>query len=176
MEIRATLLSMAIAAALTNSEAVMAAPLALDESPPPIQQVQQSNAWLEVNLGQFKDNMDQFRKHLSQNTKICFVMKADAYGNGIQGLMPTVLEMKVPCIAIASNAEARAVREAGFDGQLIRVRSADIHEIKEVMDLDVEELIGSVDQANHIMALEKDRPIKVHLALTTVVCLETALI
>ncbi|WFB46707.1 alanine racemase [Vibrio coralliilyticus] len=164
MVFRATLVSLAVASALFPMGS-MAAPIALPDTPPAMNQVQQSNAWLEISLGQFKQNMAQFRSHLSSQTKLCVVMKADAYGNGIRGLMPTILELNVPCIAIASNAEARTVRDSGFEGQLVRVRSADIQEIEQAMDLDIEELIGSLEQANQIKSLSTDKTIKVHLAL-----------
>ncbi|KFI10296.1 alanine racemase [Vibrio coralliilyticus] len=164
MVFRATLVSLAVASALFPMGS-MAAPIALPDTPPAMNQVQQSNAWLEISLGQFKQNMAQFRSHLSNQTKLCVVMKADAYGNGIRGLMPTILELNVPCIAIASNAEARTVRDSGFEGQLVRVRSADIQEIEQAMDLDIEELIGSLEQANQIKSLSTDKTIKVHLAL-----------
>lgn len=164
MVFRATLVSLAVASALFPMSS-MAAPIALPDTPPAMNQVQQSNAWLEISLGQFKQNMAQFRSHLSSQTKLCVVMKADAYGNGIRGLMSTILELNVPCIAIASNAEARTVRDSGFEGQLVRVRSADIQEIEQAMDLDIEELIGSLEQANQIKSLSTDKTIKVHLAL-----------
>ncbi|ARC92196.1 alanine racemase [Vibrio coralliilyticus] len=164
MVFRATLVSLAVASALFPMGS-MAAPIALPDTPPAMNQVQQSNAWLEISLGQFKQNMAQFRSHLSSQTKLCVVMKADAYGNGIRGLMPSILELNVPCIAIASNAEARTVRDSGFEGQLVRVRSADIQEIEQAMDLDIEELIGSLEQANQIKSLSTDKTIKVHLAL-----------
>ncbi|AIU66855.1 alanine racemase [Vibrio coralliilyticus] len=164
MVFRATLVSLAVASALFPMGSI-AAPIALPDTPPAMNQVQQSNAWLEISLGQFKQNMAQFRSHLSSQTKLCVVMKADAYGNGIRGLMPTILELNVPCIAIASNAEARTVRDSGFEGQLVRVRSADIQEIEQAMDLDIEELIGSLEQANQIKSLSTDKTIKVHLAL-----------
>ncbi|AIW18822.1 alanine racemase [Vibrio coralliilyticus] len=164
MVFRATLVSLAVASALFPMSSI-AAPIALPDTPPAMNQVQQSNAWLEISLGQFKQNMAQFRSHLSSQTKLCVVMKADAYGNGIRGLMPTILELNVPCIAIASNAEARTVRDSGFEGQLVRVRSADIQEIEQAMDLDIEELIGSLEQANQIKSLSTDKTIKVHLAL-----------
>ncbi|WP_339389477.1 alanine racemase [Vibrio neptunius] len=164
MVFRTTLISMAVASVLSPAISI-AAPLALPDVPPAINQVQQSNAWLEISLGQLKQNMAQFRSNLSRETKLCVVMKADAYGNGIRGLMPTMLEFNVPCIAIASNAEARTVRDSGFEGQLIRVRSADIEEIKQAIDLDVEELIGSIEQVKQIKALNADKTVKVHLAL-----------
>ncbi|MCV5927188.1 alanine racemase, partial [Escherichia coli] len=69
--------------------------------------------------------------------------------------------------AIASNAEAQVVRDSGFKGQLMRVRSAEIGEIEGALDLNVEELIGTLDQAKAIAALSKkaNKTVKVHLAL-----------
>ena len=94
-------------------------------------------------------------------------MKADAYGNGIRGLMPTILAQEIPCIAITSNGEARAVRESGFKGQLLRVRSASLDEIAQSIELDIEELIGSQVQAAQLAQLsqQKGKILKVHLAL-----------
>lgn len=142
MNFKASFLTLSIAMALPSFSAT-SAPLSLNVSEPSIQEIQQSNTWLEIDLGQFKQNIEQFKSHINSQTKICAVMKADAYGNGIRGLMPTILAQGIPCIAITSNAEARAVRESGFKGQLMRVRSASIDEIAQSVELDIEELIGS---------------------------------
>ncbi|KJQ90204.1 alanine racemase, partial [Vibrio sp. S457-15] len=66
-----------------------------------------------------------------------------------------------------SNAEAQVVRDSGFKGQLMRVRSAAIGDIEGALDLNVEELIGTLDQAKEIAALSKkaNKTVKAHLAL-----------
>ncbi|MGH2192889.1 alanine racemase, partial [Enterococcus faecalis] len=43
------------------------------------------NGWLEVNTATFNDNIQRVQQQLSDGTKMCVVMKADAYGNGIAG-------------------------------------------------------------------------------------------
>lgn len=166
MNFKASFLTLSIAMALPSFSAT-SAPLSLNVSEPSIQEIQQSNTWLEIDLGQFKQNIEQFKSHINSQTKICAVMKADAYGNGIRGLMPTILAQGIPCIAITSNAEARAVRESGFKGQLMRVRSASIDEIAQSVELDIEELIGSKIQAEQLAQLsqQKGKTIRVHLAL-----------
>lgn len=166
MPFRATLLSLALASTFPAFVS-HAAPLALDTTIPSGEQIAQSNSWLEVNLGQFKANIEQFKSHINPHSKICAVMKADAYGNGIRGLMPTVIEQDIACVAITSNAEARAVRESGFQGQLMRVRSATTNEIAAVAELNVEELIGTTQQAIELAKLGRrlGTPIKAHLAL-----------
>lgn len=168
MLLKKTLLSMTIAAAtLAPAMQVASAPIQLNSNVEQQNHIPASNAWLEVNLGQFRDNIEQFKTHMSSSTKICAVMKADAYGNGIQGLMPTIIEQQIPCVAVASNAEAQAVRDSGFKGQLMRVRSADLAEIESALEFNIEELIGSTAQAKALsqLAEKANREIKVHLAL-----------
>ncbi|MGF1841534.1 alanine racemase [Vibrio atlanticus] len=164
MKLKRTLLSLAI---IYPSFTVSSAPLIIDQTIPNEQSIQQSNAWLEINLSQFKSNIEQFKSHIKSDTKICAVMKSDAYGNGIYGLMPMIIEQQIPCVAIASNAEARAVRNSGFKGQLMRVRSASLGEISQSLDLDIEELIGTQKQAEDLAKLGENhnKIIRVHLAL-----------
>ncbi|MDW1577962.1 alanine racemase [Vibrio sp. Vb2880] len=168
MRLNKTLLSLTIAAAIAVPVMqATAAPLQISNTAAKAEQVQGANAWLEINLGQFRDNIEQFKSHMDGKTKICAVMKADAYGNGIAGLMPTIIEQQIPCVAVASNAEAQTVRDSGFKGQLMRVRSADIGEIEAAIDLNVEELIGTAEQAKALskLAEKTSKEIKVHLAL-----------
>lgn len=168
MRLNKTLLSLTIAAAtVAPAMQATAAPLQISNTVVKAEQVQGANAWLEINLGQFRDNIEQFKSHMDGKTKICAVMKADAYGNGIAGLMPTIIEQQLPCVAVASNAEAQTVRDSGFKGQLMRVRSADIGEIEAAIDLNIEELIGTAEQAKALskLAEKADKEIKVHLAL-----------
>ncbi|MDE1237239.1 alanine racemase [Vibrio aestuarianus] len=166
MNLKASFLTLSVAMALPSFTA-SSAPLSLSSQQPSVQDIQQSNSWLEIDLGQFKQNIEQFKSHINTGTKICAVMKADAYGNGIRGLMPTILAQEIPCIAITSNGEARAVRESGFKGQLLRVRSASLDEIAQSIELDIEELIGSQVQAAQLAQLsqQKGKILKVHLAL-----------
>ena len=166
MKFQITFLSLTIATVLSNAPAI-SAPVSIEYNPSESRQALISNSWLEVNLSQFRANIEQFETHLAKGTRICAVMKADAYGNGIYGLMPVIIEKKIPCIAIASNGEAKAVREAGFKGELVRVRSANLKEVKEGLGLDIEELVGSVDQIKEFEELSREQatPIKIHLAL-----------
>ncbi|MGF1726360.1 alanine racemase [Photobacterium nomapromontoriensis] len=128
-----------------------------------------SNAWLEIDTQAFSNNLQLLKKQLNGQSKICAIMKADAYGNGIAGLMPTVIANQIPCIGITSNEEARAVRMHGFKGQLMRVRSASRNEIEAGLAYQIEELIGTRAQALQIIDIAKthDTQVPIHLALNT---------
>lgn len=110
------------------------------------EKIQQTNAWLEIDTQAFQNNIDTLRASLEQDTKVCAIMKADAYGNGIEGLMASVIERNVECIGITSNEEARIVRAKGFVGELMRVRAASPNEIESGLQYKIEELIGSSEQ------------------------------
>ncbi|BDM65451.1 alanine racemase [Shewanella sp. NFH-SH190041] len=126
-----------------------------------------SNSWLEINLTQFADNIDMFKSQLKPGTRMCAVMKADAYGNGISGLIGTVMEQGVDCVAIASNEEARIVRDAGYNGQLFRVRTASANEVKNALQYDIEEMVGSLKHAKHLarIAEKNGQELRVHLVI-----------
>ncbi|CED70800.1 alanine racemase [Aliivibrio wodanis] len=131
------------------------------------EKIQQTNAWLEIDTKAFQHNIDTLKQTLSESTKVCAIMKADAYGNGIEGLMASVIDRNVDCIGITSNEEARIVRAKGFEGEIMRVRAATPNEIQSGLDYQIEELIGSSEQANTIAKLAKKNNtiIPVHLAI-----------
>ncbi|MCP3699759.1 MAG: alanine racemase [Aliivibrio sp.] len=131
------------------------------------EKIKQTNAWLEIDTKAFQHNIDTLKQTLSEGTKVCAIMKADAYGNGIEGLMASVIDRNVECIGITSNEEARIVRAKGFEGEIMRVRAATPNEIQSGLEYQIEELIGSSEQANTIAKLAKKNNtiIPIHLAL-----------
>ncbi|MBS0280612.1 MAG: alanine racemase, partial [Proteobacteria bacterium] len=66
------------------------------------------NAWMEIDAAAFEHNIAETRAILGDGgAELCAIMKADAYGNGLDLLMPSVLKMKIAAIGFASNEEAR---------------------------------------------------------------------
>ena len=146
-----------------------AAPLLADQGEPAakLARVPQANAWLEIDKQAFTDNIRTLQKELDGKSKICAVMKADAYGNSIDLLMPSILETNVECVGITSNSEAAIVRQHGYKGRIARLRAATTNEILDALPLNVEELFGNLEQAKSISAQMKSRnhTLKYHLAL-----------
>ncbi|KMV29630.1 alanine racemase [Photobacterium swingsii] len=147
-----------------------AAPLLVDfDNSEREERVESSNAWLEVDTHAFSNNIQLLQNQLADNTKICAIMKADAYGNGIAGLMPSIIANNVACVGITSNEEARVVRKHGYTGKIMRVRAASRNEIEGGLDFHMEELIGTKEQADQIIEIARTHgtTIPVHLALNT---------
>ena len=157
----------ALALSLVFPTVAMSAPLLSLDTLTNQEKIQQTNAWLEIDTKAFKNIITTLKQTLSEGTKICAIMKADAYGNGIEGLMASVIDRGVECIGITSNEEARIIRAKGFEGEIMRVRAATPNEIESGLTYQIEELIGSSEQANTIAKLAKKNHtiIPVHLAI-----------
>lgn len=125
------------------------------------------NAWLEIDTAQYARNIEYLKAIIGGKSKICVVMKGDAYGNGIKTLMPVILREGIQTVAITSNAEARDVRSSGYTGTIVRIRIATEGEISEGIDLGIEELVGSIVQAKkiNVVAADKGKVVKFHLAV-----------
>jgi len=132
-------------------------------------QVVQSNAWMEIDHKVFESNLAALQKRLNGKTRICAVMKADAYGHGIALLMPSIIRMNIPCVGVTSNEEARVARENGFKGRLMRLRNATLGEMQGALPYDMDELVGSLDVAQELDALAQrsGRSIHIHIAFNS---------
>ncbi len=131
-------------------------------------QAQRRNGWIEVDAAAFEANVARLRAMVGPS-RICAVMKADAYGNGIALLIPSVIKAGISDVAITSNDEARVARQLGYKGKLYRIRLAPPEEMEDAMGLGIVELIGNPEAAARLEALWlKHRarfPLPVHLAL-----------
>jgi alanine racemase len=126
------------------------------------------NAWMEINADAFESNIDAIRA-LIGSTRLCAVMKADAYGNSVGLLMPSILKMRVSDVAIASNDEAKVARQLGYRGRLIRVRTATSEEMEDGFRFGIEELVANPEAASVLQTLYARRKeqsrLSVHLAI-----------
>ncbi len=88
-----------------------------------------ANAWLEIDLDVFDANLRRVRA-LAGDAQLCAVLKADAYGTGIDRVIPRLVAAGVGCVGIASTEEARMVRACGYRGRVLRVRAATLGEVE----------------------------------------------
>ncbi|MFT4178973.1 MAG: alanine racemase [Thermomonas sp.] len=147
---------------------------AIDAHASPLLRAQQrahaeSNAWIEVDPAVLDHNIGLIRSMLVGGAQVCAVMKADAYGIGIELAMPSILAAGFPCVGIASNEEARVARACGFKGRLLRVRAATPDEVEDAWPFKVEELAGNLAAARSMagIARRRGRTLRVHLALNS---------
>jgi len=127
------------------------------------------NAWIEIDPAIFESNLRLVEAALVGQPKVCAVMKADAYGVGIDLVMPSIIKARIPYVGIASTEEARMVRACGYKGRVMRVRAATLDEVHDALRYKVEELAGNLAQAQAMgdSARKRGRTLRVHLALNS---------
>ncbi len=126
------------------------------------------NGWIEVDAAAFEANIDAVRSGIG-SARLAAVMKADAYGNGIALLIPSIIAKGVTDVAITSNEEARVARALGYRGRLMRIRTATPEEMEDGFRFGIAESVGNPAVAGKLeqMWLKTRRKgrLPVHLAL-----------
>ena len=164
---KATLWACMLGAGLLHIQSSFAAPLLTPHLSATQVAAPQANAWVEINVQTFEQNIQTLQQQLQDKSQICAVMKADAYGHGIELLMPSIMKLNVPCVGITSNAEAAMVRKSGYQGRLLRLRAATDQEIQNAASLNMEELLGNYEQAQRLSVWAKQQGLTLayHLGL-----------
>ena len=135
-----------------------------------VAQASRRNAWLEIDAAQFERNISGVRAQIAgSGAELCLIVKADAYGCGLDLLMPSILRSGAKTIGLCTNDEARIARTGGFKGRIVRVRTPLLEEIEDALPLDVQELIGNAEEARllaeTLRGRRPGRPLPIHLAL-----------
>lgn len=128
-----------------------------------------AHSWLEISPAAFEANVRLLRTKLSPHTQLCAVLKADAYGHGVALLAPSVIALGISWVGIASNEEARLLREAGYRKHIVRIRLPLPEEVEQGVAHGIEELVGNLPQATAVaeIAARRGKILAVHLALNS---------
>lgn len=131
------------------------------------QRVAKNNAWIEIDDTAITRNIEKLKVMVGTGTKICAIVKADAYGNSIELIMPALINANLPCLGFGSNEEARIARKHGYNGVLMRVRTALEVEVRDGIQYDIEELVGNLSYAQEVAKIAKEmhHPLRIHLAI-----------
>ncbi|MGK9149009.1 alanine racemase [Plantibacter flavus] len=125
--------------------------------------------WLEIDTAAIAHNLAVVRDQLHPSTELCAVVKADAYGHGVDLVLPAILDEQLTCIGITANAEAHAARELGYTGRILRLRAALEDEIDDGIAAGIEEWVGGLAHARLVDRVARARrsTIRVHLSINS---------
>jgi alanine racemase len=115
----------------------------------------------------FYDNIAYLRKTVTPS-KICVVLKANAYGHGLTPLVPVAVAAGADYLGICTNPEAAAIRALGFDVPIFRLRMGLPEELDQsANELDIEEQVGTLQAAEYVASLgrKRRRDIPVHIKI-----------
>lgn len=112
-----------------------------------------SAGWIEIDQGAIEHNLRLLRSELGRDRDFCAVLKADAYGHGIDLVLPVVMALGITAIGVASNREAEDARALGFSGRILRVRPGLPGEIEAGRGAGIEEWVGGYSHARIVAAV-----------------------
>ncbi len=127
-------------------------------------------SYIELNKQAFKANLDYIRSRLSRKTRFSMVIKANAYGHGIEELVPVAESLGVNHFSVFSAVEAWRVCEVKKNGSEVMIMGwIDDDQMKWAIERDVSFYIFSIDRLEAaIKASQKTRKrARIHLELET---------
>ncbi len=129
----------------------------------------QHHVQVRVSRENFFNNIQHLRR-LVAPSKLCVVMKANAYGHGLEALAPVAVKAGADVLGICTNPEAETIRRLGLKVPLLRLRLALEAEMEEsVRELDIQEQVGSQEASAYLSeaGVRRGRPVDVHLDIDT---------
>ena len=126
-----------------------------------------NRAWIEVDLKNIENNINEIRKVIHKNTKIMAVVKANAYGHGEVEVSKKLNEIGILDFAVATLDEGIILRKAGIKGSILILGYTDIQNIKIVQKYDLIQTIVDCEYAKEVEKLNLDKKLNVHIKINT---------
>ena len=118
---------------------------------------------LEVNLNNFRYNIEQIKKFLDSETKIMPVIKAESYGTYINTRLDIINDFDI--VAIATVDEGAELRKLGFKNEIFVLNQPYITEIDKIVENNLTIGICSKEFLEEVK--NKNCKIKVHIEIET---------
>ena len=99
--------------------------------------IENKTAWVEVSGDALAFNIGEVRSRLKEGTKICAVIKGNAYGHGLTGVKKLLTDRKLADMtAVGKGSElARLLRKSADDGRdILLLGMAEVKEVESILD------------------------------------------
>ncbi|MGH7566816.1 MAG: alanine racemase [Gemmatimonadota bacterium] len=127
--------------------------------PPHIEEIEESTArtWVDVDLGAIARNIRVLRGRLPESCGVLMVVKADAYGHGLEPVACAARAAGAWGFGVAALDEAARLRAAGIDEPVVCLMPMLAAEAERAIDLTVIPAISSIEQAEAFDAAARGR-------------------
>ena len=122
-----------------------------------------------IHLDNLRRNIEKVRKTTGPYAKICFPVKADAYGHGAVELSRFALKSGVEYLAVADIFEGAELRKAGITAPILLLSQALPEELPDIVSLQLIQVVSDQDYIEQAeRAAEKaGRKLTIHLMIDT---------
>jgi alanine racemase len=125
--------------------------------------------WAEIDLAALERNLRLIRASLPPHIRYVAVVKADAYGHGLQQVAGRLMHAGADLFAVANLTEAAQLRELGPGWPILLLSPLLPDEDRFVAEYDVAVTVSTENEVNRLdgAALAAGRPVSVHLKIDT---------
>lgn len=125
--------------------------------------------WAEVNLAAIAHNVRQIKQYIKPTTKVCAVIKADAYGHGTSAVVRTALAAGADYLGVAILNEAIDLRRDGVTVPILVLGYTPPQQAIRIVDNDVTQTIFDYELAQAISQAAEavGQTAKVHIKIDT---------
>jgi len=126
----------------------------------------QHRTWLEISKTALLKNLIVFRKIVGRKVKIAAVVKANAYGHGLEETA-RIIQNKVDCFAVDSLTEALKLRDLGISKLILVMGYTKENVIKEAVENEISLVVYDKYSLAKIVSLNYPKKARVHLKIET---------
>lgn len=122
-----------------------------------------------INLDHIRQNLRNIRRLIQPNTKVCAVIKANAYGHGSVRLAKLYEEEGVDYFAVATASEALELRHYGIHTPILCLGFVPDEQFENIVQNDIDIAIYSLEKAKRLSqeAVAQGKTAKIHIKLDT---------
>jgi len=125
-------------------------------------------SWIELDADALSHNLSTFRSLIPAETRLQWVVKANAYGHGLEPMVGLARENGVDLLGVHAIEEAARIRGAGWTGPIYLLGPTARANLPMIRTLDLETVVFDLDTLAALDRIgDRDRPIGVHLKLET---------
>ena len=123
--------------------------------------------WAEIDVDALVHNFNIIKQ--TANTKVCAVVKANAYGHGVDIVAPLLQQAGADFFAVSNIEEALELRELGITKPILILGYTPAEYVQQLATHEISQCVYSLDYANELSveAAKCNVKIKVHLKLDT---------
>ncbi len=122
--------------------------------------------WVEIETAALRDNVEALRRFLAPGVKIAAVIKADAYGHGLEAIAQRVAD-QVDLLSVANLAEAKRVRGAGVHLPVMILAPALPEERAGISEQRFIPTVSTAEEAAGYAPAVKGAPLPIHFVIDT---------
>lgn len=128
-----------------------------------------NRSWAEVDLDCIAWNAQRIRRSVRRSCEIMGVVKADAYGHGVDQVVPVLLANGVSRLAVSMLDEAIQLRQSGIDVPILVLSYTDPRRAPEILQHRITQTVYSRDLAQALSdaAVRLDCDARIHIKVDT---------